>query len=62
MTNGDKVMRFAVALLMLGAVTSAVAVPSEGGNPYQAITDRNVFGLKPPAPPPGPEDNKPPTG
>lgn len=60
MTNGDKVMRFAMSFLMLGAVTSAVAVPSEAGNPYQAITDRNVFGLKPPPPPPGPEDNKPP--
>jgi hypothetical protein len=40
--------------------TSAMAIQASGGNPYQPIVDRNVFGLKPPAPPPDPEANKPP--
>lgn len=31
------------------------------GTPYQGITDRNIFGLKPPPPPVRPEDIKPPT-
>jgi hypothetical protein len=60
MTNGDRPILYAVGILVLGALASAVANPTEGGSPYQAIVDRNVFGLKPPAPPPGPEDNKPP--
>ena len=30
------------------------------GSPYQGIVERNVFGLKAPAPPPDPEANKPP--
>jgi hypothetical protein len=39
----------------------ATARTSEGaGDPYQAIVERNVFGLKPPPPPPDPEANKPP--
>ena len=38
-------------------VLTAAAADS---NPYQRIVERNVFGLKPPAPPPDPEANKPP--
>jgi hypothetical protein len=33
---------------------------SASANPYQAIVERNVFGLKPPPPPPDPESQKPP--
>ena len=32
----------------------------QSDNPYQAIVERNVFGLKPPPPPPDPESVKPP--
>ena len=40
---------------------AANAVTSEPqDNPYQSIADRNVFSLKPPAPPPDPEVAKPP--
>jgi hypothetical protein len=52
---------------LLVCVSHSGAVPSEGpapdtasGNPYRAIVDRNVFGLKSPPPPPDPEANKPP--
>jgi hypothetical protein len=40
------------------ALTAGPSTPST--NPYQAIVDRNVFGLKPPPPPPDPEAAKPP--
>lgn len=54
--------------LLLGVPHSlAIIYTSEGpapsdtaGNKYHAIVDRNVFGLKAPAPPPDPEANKPP--
>lgn len=38
--------------------TAAVAVGLDSENPYQGIVDRNVFGLKPPAPPGKPEEKK----
>ena len=53
-------MLCAVGVLTLVVWTGALANTTDGGNPYQAIVDRNVFGLKPPAPPPDPEANKPP--
>ena len=58
--NGGKPVLCLVAILVLGVCTNTSANPTDGGNPYQAIVDRNVFGLKPPAPPPDPEANKPP--
>jgi hypothetical protein len=60
MTNGAKPLLCVLVILVLGAWTSATANQTSGGNPYGAIVDRNVFGLKPPAPPPDPEANKPP--
>jgi len=33
-------------------------VPDVSSSPYRDITDRNIFGLKPPPPPPRPEDVK----
>ena len=60
MTNGAKLLLCALSALVCWTGTHAVATETSGGNPYQAIVDRNVFGLKPPAPPPDPEANKPP--
>src|SRR5262249_45052252 len=37
--------------------SGAIAIGADSGNPYQAILDRNVFGLKPP-PPPGKSEEK----
>ena len=34
--------------------------PEATDNPYQGITERNIFHLNPPPPPPDPEANKPP--
>jgi hypothetical protein len=42
--------------LLLSAGSRAV-IADTAGNPYQAITERNIFGLKPPTPPVSPEDN-----
>ena len=53
-------------LLLAGQPCRAIIMTSEtppsieSGNKYHAIVDRNVFGLKAPAPPPDPEANKPP--
>ena len=44
-------------LFFIGA-NPVVAVAAD--NPYVKIVDRNVFGLKPPAPPPSPESLRPP--
>ena len=41
-------------------VCFVVITAAAADNPYQGIIERNVFGLKPPAPPPDPEANKPP--
>jgi len=60
MTNRGSLILIAVGILLLGVHTSAVANTTDGSTPYQAIVDRNVFGLRPPAPPPDPEANKPP--
>src|SRR6185369_824073 len=38
--------------------SAAIAIGADSGNPYQAIVDRNVFGLKPPPPPGKPEEKK----
>lgn len=50
--------------LVLSTGTQAIVAnsPAEAGSPYQGIPERNVFGLRPPAPPPvvNPEANKPP--
>ena len=49
------------ALAGVAFCTAAQAVTSDSsGSPYQAIVERNVFGLKAPPPPPDPEANKPP--
>jgi hypothetical protein len=60
MTNSAKLLLCALSALVFWMGTHAIATETSGGNPYQAIVDRNVFGLKPPAPPPNPEANKPP--
>src|SRR5438128_5381678 len=44
-------------LVMTGALASLVLETGRAensGNPYQAIVERNAFGLKPPPPPPEP--------
>ena len=45
-------------LTLCVAATASTAAAAD--NPYQGIVERNVFGLKPPTPPPSPEDTKPP--
>jgi hypothetical protein len=60
MTNGGKLLLCASGALVFWTGTHVIATETSGGNPYQAIVDRNVFGLKPPPPPPDPEANKPP--
>ncbi len=60
MTNGVRPLTGALCMLVLWTGSRVVAAETSGGNPYQAIVDRNVFGLKPPPPPPDPEANKPP--
>ena len=47
----------ATLALVSGARAATADAP---GNPYQAIVDRNVFGLKPPEAPPDPALQKPP--
>jgi hypothetical protein len=51
------------ATVALCAVSAAMARPAaeDGGNPYTAIPERNVFALKPPPPPATVEPPKPPT-
>jgi hypothetical protein len=44
--------------LWLGAVTVGAATPTD--NPYLSLTNRNAFGIRPPAPPPAPEAVAPP--
>jgi hypothetical protein len=59
MKHGKAMLICTVAGLAVSAVAKDDTSDSSG-NPYQAIVARNVFGLKPPAPPPDPEANKPP--
>lgn len=62
MTSSIKALCWLAAGLVLSAGAQAVTADadSSSGSPYQAIVDRNVFGLRPPPPPPSPEANKPP--
>ena len=58
MMRGEKsLVFFILSGLLLGPDANAI-VPDTAGNPYQGITDRNIFALKPPPAPPRPEDNK----
>jgi hypothetical protein len=59
MKQGAKMVIGTLAGLAFCMAARAVTSDSPG-NPYQSIVERNVFGLKPPAPPPDPEANKPP--
>ena len=59
MMHGRKMLVCIAGAFALCAGAKAMAAES-GGTPYQGIVDRNIFGLKAPAPPPNPEDNKPP--
>jgi len=59
MKNGLRIL--ICAGVGVGLCASGNAVTSDAaGSPYQSIVERNVFGLKPPTPPPDPEANKPP--
>jgi hypothetical protein len=60
MTNGGKPLMGALSILVLWTGMRVIAIETSGGTPYQGIVERNVFGLKPPLPPPDPEANKPP--
>ena len=59
MKRGERLFTCALAGLALCGAAHAVA-DGTSGSPYQGIVERNVFGLKPAPPPPGPEANKPP--
>jgi hypothetical protein len=59
MMRGGKTLVYIIAGLVLGTGAKAVTADS-ADNPYHGIVDRNLFNLKPPTPPPGPEANKPP--
>ena len=59
MTHGEKMLACLAVVLVLGASVKA-ATADLPANPYQAIMDRNAFGLKPIPPPPDPDANKPP--
>ena len=60
MTNSAKPLLCLLSILVLWAGERAAFADTVGATPYQAIVERNVFGLKPPTPPPDPEANKPP--
>jgi hypothetical protein len=60
MTTGGRSLIGALGVLVLWTAVRVIATETSGGTPYQGITERNVFGLKPPPPPPDPEANKPP--
>jgi hypothetical protein len=49
-----------VYFVVLMCATATARTAAAADNPYQGIVERNVFGLKPPAPAARPEDNKPP--
>ena len=59
MKHGEKMLMCMLAGLASCAAANA-ATSDSSDSPYQAIVERNVFGLKPPPPPPDPEANKPP--
>ncbi|HOX57719.1 MAG TPA: hypothetical protein P5205_13625 [Candidatus Paceibacterota bacterium] len=59
MKHGEKMVIGTLAGLAFCLAANAVTSDSPG-NPYLSIVERNVFALKPPAPPPDPEANKPP--
>ncbi len=59
MKRGEQTLLCILSILVLGADTRAVSSDSPDA-PYEGIVARNLFGLKPPEKPPGPEDNKPP--
>jgi hypothetical protein len=53
--------RVLLSAVVLSASTG-ILVAATPGRPYEAIVDRNIFGLRPPTPPPAPPENKPPPG
>jgi hypothetical protein len=63
--TGPALLLLTTGLLLCPTQSQAIIFTAErpgGGNfatPYQAISERNVFGLKPPPAPPDPEANKP---
>jgi hypothetical protein len=59
MKHGGTMLVWLAGSLALCAAATARATDAPD-NPYQAVVERNVFGLKPPPPPPDPEANKPP--
>ena len=62
MKLGVKTALLAVLGGILGSTGARAVVSEAAGNPYQGITERNIFGLKPPPPPTSPESqNKLPT-
>lgn len=60
MTDTLRPLVGALSLLVFWTGIQAMGTETSGSNPYEAIIERNVFGLKPPPPPPDPEANKPP--
>jgi hypothetical protein len=58
MTGGTTLACLAGAAVLCS--TAKATADDSSANPYQAIVERNVFGLKSPPPPPDPEANKPP--
>ncbi len=60
MTNAMKPLLGVLSIFVFWTGSQATSTETSGDSPYQAIVERNVFGLKPPPPPPDPELNKPP--
>jgi hypothetical protein len=58
MTCGGKTLILSVLSSFLLSTGAQAIIPNPSGNPYQGITERNIFGLKPPPAPPGPEETK----
>jgi hypothetical protein len=62
MMCGGKTLILSVLSSLLLCTGAKAIISNPSGNPYQGITERNIFGLKPPPALPGPEENKaPPT-
>ena len=56
--SGGRSLIYCVLSGLLLIPGARAAVPDTSSSPYRDITDRNIFGLKPPPAPPRPEDIK----
>lgn len=61
MMQTRKMLVGTLAGLVIGTGSARTDTPDAAPNPYQAISERNVFHLNPPPPPPAPPETKAPT-